>query len=63
MIKYGTPPRDVDIYLNGRYYNTFHRCMMPIEKLQRDLAEAIIIGDGKIVLIERDEPGRPTLMA
>lgn len=63
MIKYGSPPRDIDIYLNGRYYHTFHKCVIPIEIIQRDVAEFIIIGDGRVVLIERDNPTNPPSMA
>jgi len=43
----------VDIYINDRRYCTFTNCIIPIDVLQRRLIENAIIGDGKIMIVER----------
>lgn len=46
-------PRTVDIYINDRRYCTFTNCVIPIDVLQRRLIRDAIIGDGKIMIVER----------
>ncbi len=49
------PPRTVAIYVNGRHYGTFTNCVIPIDVLQQRLIEHALIGDGKIMIVERDD--------
>lgn len=46
-------PRTVDIYINDRRYCTFTNCIIPIDVLQQRLIEHALIGDGKIMIVER----------
>lgn len=52
-------PRTVDIYINDRRYCTFTNCIIPIDVLQRRLIRDAIIGDGKIMIVERDDYNNP----
>jgi len=49
----------VDIYINDRRYCTFTNCVIPIDVLQRRLIRDAIIGDGKIMIVERDDYNNP----
>lgn len=53
------PPRTVAIYVNGRHYGTFTNCVIPIDVLQQRLIEHALIGDGKIMIVERDDYNNP----
>lgn len=49
------PPRTVAIYVNGRRYGTLSRCTVPIERLQKLLIRHVLICDGKLMIVERDD--------